>query len=300
MSKVSFLHSHCHLYSIFLTTSTEPNANVHRSVARNNCISKLVLFANIFLCLVGAAVICMSIFLFSRARNGGIAAYLFREGLLLKSVAALAFVIFCGGLLSIIAGFMYGIRQVAPSIIEGMSVDERRRGLMWYLATILFAILFLGLGLFASVIPAHTISKTLTDATWRSMCRSHPDRICRYEVHNRCAGVADLQCTSSSASSNVACPGHFCALGCKAGAKQAVGEKRCERCVKVFRRGDLLGKCRASEANKQFAGGCGRRLRSELVTFFRVAIYAAGIGLSTIAMASIASTAALFLCISEG
>lgn len=271
---------------------------MHKDVGRNNCVSKVVLYTNIIAGLIGIGVICAAIGIITIVTNGGVVAFVHREGYIFKSETWTCFWIALGGLLSSVATFVFGVRYVSPSIVEGVTQSERRRGIAWYLIASAMAISVLALALASSVIPLHRLSNGVTETQWRGMAMKHPDRICEYEIEQKCAGLSDQVCTKMTAARNAACPGHYCQLKCMAGTSRAKKvDGACRVCVEVFENSDKLSKCRVSESKEKSSLGCGEFLLKDVRTFYRSIIYTVAIGLGVIVMATIVSTVAIFACV---
>lgn len=269
----------------------EADGDVHRKVARNNRFAQAVFIVNLVMNLSSHVLMSIGVWIAYSNINGGVAAYIFREGFLIKSPIALGLMLFLSALISTISSFVLGMRQVAPSIVEGYTLQERRIGFAWFLITSGISVVLFSLGLFSGVTPWHRMSLGVTLVQWRGMTRAHPDQICKYEMANKCAGYSDQMCTKSSSRRNPACPGHYCQLTCMAGTVRA--KKRdasCYTCMRVFaQNSNVLSYCRVSESRPKTAVGCKERLRADVRSFLMVLFCANGIGMGSMIITALIS-----------
>lgn len=260
-------------------------------MARNNCISMVVLYANYLLALVGLVIAGISVWVAANSRNGGIAAFTFVAAILLKAPVALGICLLIAALASILTGLVFGARHVSPSIVEGLQL-ERRNAYLGFQAIATLSIALYAMVLFSAIHPLHQINREgITPRRWREMATKHPDRVCSYQVENDCSGLGIHSCSSASAIRNPICPGHFCKDTCKVGSLRPPSNlTTCRGCVNSFKSPEPLKACRAAEAKRKSQGSCIARLKGDLRRYFVIVTVASSIGMGLMLLVAILGT----------
>lgn len=192
-----------------------------------------------------------------------------------------------------IAGYFVGVRHIAPSAIEGLQLDHRRKVFYLYLATCYFMVFMLGLIFFCSLPNLNFTTRIgIMTTTWQDMSISHPDRICSYEIKNGCAGAKDFTCSlTTRASVSKSCPGHYCIGSCKATSPHPAKDKPlCEACFTSFQSAQELSDCRKNEARKSSSRACLPTLRKEVQHFLTVVVVSSGTGMGLLLIVTILSS----------
>lgn len=247
-----------------------------------------LLAINYVLVVLGFLLLCLSTWVALAHRNGGIASYIFVKGLLLKAPLALAGGMFVGSVLAIFNGFFLGARHVAPSIVEGLQVRERRIAFTWHQLLSSMTILCLTLVLVSAFLPLNRLGEGEVDAkVWLQMALSHPDRVCAFQVQNSCSGVQGDGCLFDSATENRACPGHFCSGLCNI-TNAIMRNPDCLACD-AFPNDRLLTDCRLMEARRDTSQNCRQLLRRDLRTYLLIIVVSSGIGIGWMTVVSLMS-----------
>lgn len=225
-------------------------------------------------------------------KNGGIAAFVFTEGIFLKSPLAIGLCLMVASLLCLITGGFIGPRKVSNTILAGMESAKHRKALGWYQLLATTSVILFALVLVSTVTPINKLNERgITPSLWRDMSLSHPDRICTFEVENKCAGSRNQTCTSISARINKGCPGHYCYSNCaSASGRRRTNSSTCATCKSSFSSLKSLKRCKGSEANSSTSGTCLDILRKEVKRFYMIATISSGIGLSCMVLVSIVGT----------
>jgi len=193
------------------------------------------------------------------------------------------------GAFSIVLGLGIGVRQIADSFHTGLGHEGQRRAFCLYHALTILSLLFSVLVLVSVLQPLHTASNGgINRTTWQTMALAHPNRVCSYEVENRCAGHKNQTCSRSPDSSiNKSCPGHFCLDTCKATTPNAMSRNSdCNGCISSTSV-SLLLKCKASEARRTSSDTCIFKLRKDVRLFVWIAAISSGVAICFTSLVSI-------------
>lgn len=266
--------------------------DVHKSVGRNNLLRKILSIANYGMVVLGLVLLGISIWVLLKEKNGGIFSFLSRQGIFIRSPTAIGLCFLVAAAGCIVAGYFVGVRHVAPSIVEGLQ-DQRRKVFQLYIAICAGTVLVLGLILFCSLPTLNSTKRIgILTTTWQDMSISHPDRICMYEIKNKCAGAKDYACSlTMSASVSKSCPGHYCMDSCRVTSPRPATDKPlCAACFTSFRNGEELSECRKSEARKDSSGACLSTLRREVQHFLMVVVVLSGTGMGLVLIVTVLGT----------
>lgn len=259
--------------------------DVHKSVGRNNLLRKILSIANYGMVVLGLVLFGISIWVLLKERNGGILSFLSRQGVFIRSPIAIGLCFMVAAAGCILAGYFVGVRHVAPSIVEGLRLGQRRKVFQWYIVICTGTVLVLGL-IFFFLLPTLSSTKRtgILMTTWQDMSISHPDRICMYEIKNKCAGAKDQACALMTRTSvSKSCPGHYCTDTCKVTSPRPAKDKSlCAACLTSFQTAEELNDCRKSEARKVSSGACLPILRREVQHFLIVVVASSGTGLGLV------------------
>lgn len=232
--------------------------------------------------LLGLSLVGLSIWVLLREKNGGIFAFLSRQGVFIRSPIATGICLMAAAGGCIIGGYFIGVRHVAPSIVEGLQLDQRKKVFIWYQVLCAGTMVLLGIVFFCSLPTLQTARRMgITTTTWQDMSISHPDRICLYEIENMCAGARDNACSKRTrASANKGCPGHYCTDTCKVTSSRPEKDKiLCTACLNSFRSAEELSDCRESEGRNSTSGTCIPSLRGQVTNFLTVVVVFSGAGM---------------------
>lgn len=203
-------------------------------------------------------------------------AYLFTNGFVLRSPVAIGAFLLLAGCTGVVNGFFLGVGQVAPTIVEGLQSDCRRRSFLIHQLLSAGTLLLLSIVLISTVRPLLQVSHSgISTQTWRMMALTYPDRLCSYQTQTQCAGSTDLMCVKSSAMMTPACPGHYCSNVCKfphTVRANLVKENPglCRTCD-FFRAYSELQRCKLVEADRS-TRSCQAPLSRQIKRFFLVTI----------------------------
>lgn len=266
---------------------------VHKTVGRNNALSKTLVVANYILAVLGIYFVAVAIWVIQQQKNGGILSYSSRQGFFIRSPVwfGVCFLICAVG--CILSGYFIGVRHVAPSVVEGLEQDGRRKALLWYQMLSAVIVIILGLIFLGSLPTLHKANKTgITTTVWQDMSLSYPARICRYEVANNCAGARDRVCSNATRSNvDKGCPGHYCANTCKVtSSKPQTNTTFCAACLTSFTTSSDLTKCKAVESRAGSSGACVARLARDVRVFLNVIVASAGVGIGILLLTVLLGT----------
>lgn len=254
-----------------------------------------MLVLNYLIIVIGVALVAASVWVALGERNGGIAPYASRRGFFIRSPLALGICTFIGGSLVILLGFFYGVKHLAPSIVEGIHDSQNRAAVIHYQIGLTVGVLLFGAVLFSIVSPLHSVkSHGITNTLWREMSVQYPEKICKYEVANGCAGSRNGMCLLPGARRNFACPGHYCEYTCSATSSTPnTKDASCKNCMDSFSSRNDVSRCRQSESGRGTSGTCLSKLGSEVTRYLAIVTAVASVGLGSmlcmIVMGSIGS-----------
>lgn len=218
---------------------------------------------------------------FSKHRDGGLTAYLSIDGIALRSPIALATCLLITGIVGSFNAIHFGARQVAPSIVEGLHADSHRKAFAYHQILSTVTLLLLSILLLSTIPSLHHISQTgVSSTTWRKMTITHPEKICSFEIQNKCAGSMDMLC-SADVESTISCPGLFCSLSCNnpSVSKPVLQTVMCRSCDH-FESSALLKRCKASEENRNSSRSCRGPLRRVVKRFLLFFVISTAIAMS--------------------
>lgn len=260
---------------------------VHKTVGRNNALSKTLVIANYILAVLGIYFVGVAVWAILQQKNGGVLSYTSRQGFIIRSPVffGVCFLVCAGG--CILSGYFVGVRHVAPSIVEGLQQDERRRALLWYQILSAGTVIIIALVFLAALPPLHRANSAgISTTDWQDMSVSHPDRICSYEVANKCAGAKNRTCSGSKRAIDKGCPGHYCTDTCKVtSSRPETNITFCTECLTSFASSSDLTKCKASESRVESSGTCIARLRRDVQVFLTVIVASSGVGMGILLIA---------------
>lgn len=216
---------------------------------------------------------------FTEDQNGGLTAYLFVDGFGLRSPFAIGAFLLLAGCMGVVNGAFLGAGQVAPSIVEGLQTDGRRKAFTIHQLLSAGIVLLLSVVLLSTIRPLVQITNSgISTRTWRKMAMTHPDRLCAFQVRSHCAGSTSFMCTKSSAARSPACPGHYCSNMCKSAARHITrqNEGLCRTC-EFFRSYSDLQKCKSVEAHRETSQSCSVPLSRQIKRFSILIIASASV-----------------------
>lgn len=276
-----------HVRFHFLLCLLDTGEFVHKTVGRNNALSKALVVANYILGVLGIYFVGVAIWAILQQRNAGVLSYTSRQGFVIRSpvVFGVCFLICAAG--CILSGYFVGVRHVAPSIVEGLQRDGRRKAILWYQILSAGTVIIIALIFLAALPPLHSANSTgISTTDWQDMSVSHPARICSYEVANKCAGAKDRTCSGSTRASDKGCPGHYCTDTCKVtSSRPETNISLCTACLTSFASSSDLTKCKASESRAESSGTCIVRLRQDVQVFLTVVVASSGVGIGILLIA---------------
>lgn len=267
---------------------------VHKTVGRNNLLGKVLIVTNYILVVLGLYFFGVAIWVIQKQSDGGITSYSSEQGMFIRAPVWFGVCFLICAFLCILSGFFLGVRHVAPSVVEGLEIGGRRKALIMYQVASAVTVIILSLIFLAGINTTHKINKDgISPGVWRDMSSSHPARICRYEVANKCAGATDNACfNGTQATSEKGCPGHYCVTTCQVTtSKPQFNVPSCAACLSSFATSSDLTKCKEVESKADTAKRCVSRLKKELQIFSNIIVSSAGIGISVIILATLLGAA---------
>lgn len=181
--------------------------------------------------------------------------------------------------MGVVNGVFLGAGQVAPSIVEGLQTDGRRRAFTIHQLLSAGIVLLLSVVLVSTIRPlVHVTNFGISTRAWRMMAITHPDKLCAYQVRSHCAGSTSFMCTKSSAAKSPACPGHYCSGMCKSTVMHVTRKNGdlCRTC-EFFRSYSELRKCKSIEAHRETSRSCNVPLSRQIKRFSILIIVSASV-----------------------
>lgn len=258
----------------------ENNDHTHTSIRRNTILSLVCFAVNYALVFICIYMLAVSIWTLFAQRNGGLRAFVASEGVGLRSPIALGLCLLIASISGIVNAIVLGVGEVAPSIVEGLQVDGRRKAFVMHQVLSTIALVLFSLVLMSTIPPLSQLTHSgVTATTWRDMATSYPRGICEFQISHQCAGFMNFMCASDTASTSVACPGHYCSSECRISPRHTVSNSsECRACV-LFTNSPLLLRCKTNEDRRSSSYSCRLPLRRVVRRFFLVIIVSTSIAL---------------------
>lgn len=238
--------------------------------------------ANFVLAIFGIIALIIAIWVLTHKNKDGVIPYLARQGLLLRSPTIIALVFIGVSVGCIVSGLVVGVRHLAPSAVDGLQLERRRTAFIFYHVTMFLTTILLGFIFFTSFPTMHHIREVgISRTAWQDMSIFHPDRVCKFEIENKCAGVKDGICTSKvRARSKKGCPGHYCSDTCRVATSNPASDKPlCSGCINLLKPSiDILRDCRISESKNESAVACVPKMKGQVTHFLLVIVAISGTG----------------------
>lgn len=281
------------VYLICLHAESDTGNHVHKTVGRNNALSKALVVLNYALVALGLYLFGVAIWVLQKQRDGGIASYSSRQGVFIKAPVWFGVCFLICALACVLSGYFFGVRHVAPSVVEGLELGGRRKALIFYQVSVAVIVIILSLVFLAAI---HTLQKAnhggISPAVWQDMAKSQPAKICRYEVENKCAGGTENFCSNQTGGSiDEGCPGHYCINTCRVTtSKPQVNVPSCGACLASFSTSSELTRCKAAESKSDSVGHCLSRLKKDVQIFLNIIVSSAGVGIGVLVLTTLLGT----------